>query len=354
MRVLVTGNRGYIGTVLVEMLLEEEFDFVGLDSDLYRECSFGDFSDVPTIEKDVRDVEASDLEGVDAVAHLAGLSNDPLGDLDPTLTDEINHRATVRLAALSKEVGIQRFVFSSSCSTYGASGNDFIDENGEFNPVTPYGVSKVDAERGLSELSDSSFSPTFLRNATAYGVSPRLRFDLVVNNLVAWGIATGKILLKSDGTPWRPIVHIRDISRAFISVLKAPLELVHNEAFNVGSTDENYQIGELAELVQQVVPDCTVTFADGAGPDKRCYRVNCDRIRKTLPDFETEWTARRGVQELFDAYRGASVRVEDFEGRKYKRIDHIRHLISTGALDTSLRWNRVGSESGVRRTGGQA
>jgi nucleoside-diphosphate-sugar epimerase len=339
MRVLVTGHLGYIGTVMAPMLLAEGYDVVGLDSDLYRDCTFGDgLKGVPEIKKDIRDVEASDLEGFDAVIHLAGLSNDPLGNLNPALTYEINHVASVRLAQLAKDVGVQRFVFSSSCSNYGAGGENLLNEEAAFNPVTPYGISKVLVERDVAKLADSNFSPTFLRNATAYGVSPRLRFDLVLNNLVAWAFTTGQVYIKSDGTPWRPIVHIEDISRAFIAVLRAPRELVHNQAFNVGRNEDNYRIRELAEIVKESVPGCTIEYAKDAGPDKRCYRVDSNKLVRTLPEFKPQWNARRGAQQLHEAYKNIGLRLEDFEGPRYKRIDHIKNLISDGRLDETLRW----------------
>ncbi len=339
MRVLVTGNLGYIGTVLTPMLVNEGMDVVGLDSDLYRHCTFGaDIPDVPTIIKDVRDVELSDVEGFDAVCHLAGLSNDPLGDLNPNLTFEINHLASVRLAELCKQAGVGRFIFSSSCSNYGAAGDDMLNEDSRFNPVTPYGESKVFVERDVSQLADGSFSPVFLRNATAYGVSPRLRFDLVVNNLTAWAVTTGKVMMKSDGSPWRPIVHIEDISRAFLAVLKAPREKIHNRAFNVGRTDENLRVRDIANLVGEIVPECQVAFADGASPDARNYRVNCDLIAKELSDFVPQWTARKGVEECYQAYKKHGVTLEEFEGSKYQRIGYIRSLIASGELDDSLRF----------------
>jgi nucleoside-diphosphate-sugar epimerase len=341
MRVLVTGHQGYIGTVLVSMLLAEGDEVVGLDSDLFRNCTFGDgIAHIPAVEKDIRDVQTSDLEGFEAVLHLAALSNDPLGDLNPELTYEINYRASIHLARLAKEVGVPRFIFSSSCSNYGAAGEKTIDENGDFNPVTPYGKSKVLVEEELNRLADSRFSPIFLRNATAYGVSPRLRFDLVLNNLVAWAYTTGRVHLKSDGTPWRPIVHIEDISRAFVAVLHAPPDLVHNQAFNVGRSDENYRIRELAEIVKETVPGCRIDYAQGAGPDKRCYRVNCSKLARRVPEFRPQWNARRGARQLYEAYRKIGVTLEEFEGPRFKRVDHIKRLLDSGELDSTLRWRR--------------
>ena len=338
MRVLVTGHKGYIGTVLVPMLLERGYDVVGYDSDLYERCTFGEgLVEVPEILKDIRDVEARDLEGIDAVLHLAGLSNDPLGDLNPDLTFDINHKASVKLAKLAKEAGIQRFVFSSSCSNYGAAGDNMIDESGANNPVTPYGESKVLVEQDVAKLADDSFSPTYLRNATAYGVSPRLRFDLVLNNLVAWAFTTKLVFLKSDGTPWRPIVHIGDISLAFIAALQAPIDVVHNTAFNIGRTDQNYRIRELADIVAATVPDCRVEYAEDAGPDLRCYRVNCDKALNELPDFKPVWDAEKGARELYDAYIKHGITLEEFEGQRYKRIDHIKLAIEEGRIDNNLR-----------------
>jgi len=343
MKVLVTGHRGYIGTVLVPMLQNEGYVVVGLDSDLYRNCTFGEPlpSDVPSIIKDVRDVDEHDLEGFDAVLHLAGLSNDPLGDLNPELTKEINYRASVRLAELAKNAGVSRFVFSSSCSNYGAGGSDFLDETSELRPVTPYGESKVLVEKDVTELADDHFSPVFLRNATAYGASPRIRFDLVLNNLVAWAYTTGQVYLKSDGTPWRPIVHIEDISRAFLAALKAPKELIHNNTFNVGRTSENYRIREIAEIVKETVPGSRIEFSEQSGPDKRNYRVNCDKIEHMLPDYKPQWTARKGAQQLYETYQKTGVRLEDFEGPKYRRITHIKGLIASGKLGEDLRWKKL-------------
>jgi len=345
MRILITGHKGYIGTVMAPLIADAGHEVAGLDSDLFEQCTFGDAPrEFPSIRKDLRDVEAADLRGFDAVIHLAGLSNDPLGNLNPDLTYEINYHASVRLARLAKEAGVKRYLFSSSCSTYGAAGDKILDETAEFNPVTPYGRSKVLVEREVAQLAGPEFSPVFLRNATAYGVSPRLRFDLVLNNLTAWALTTGRVFIKSDGTPWRPIVHIEDISRAFLAALEAPRELIHNQAFNVGRSDENYQIRDLAEIVKEAVPNCTIEFAADAAPDKRCYRADFSRIAKTLPAFQPKWDARRGARELYEAYKEADLRVEDFEGARYKRIDHIQGLLASGRLNSDLRWQAVESE----------
>ena len=326
------------------MLLAAKHEVTGLDSNLFGRCTFGEgLREIPTIRKDVRDVTVRDVEGFDAILHLAGLSNDPLGDLNADLTYEINHLASVRLAEFAKQAGVNRFVFSSSCSNYGAGGEDLLNESSPFNPVTPYGISKVRVEQDVAKLASDRFSPTFLRNATAFGVSPRLRFDLVLNNLVAWAYATGQVFIKSDGTPWRPIVHIEDISRAFLAALEAPIDLIHNEAFNVGRNEDNYRVRELAEIVKETVPGTEIEYAADAGPDKRCYRVDCSKIRRVLPSFEPQWNARRGAQELYRTYQKIGLTVDEFEGIRYKRIAHIRALIAEGAIDENLRWQKQAS-----------
>ncbi len=345
-RVLVTGHDGYIGTVLVPMLQEAGLDVVGLDSGLFHDCSFGiQPSPPPAIEMDIRDVGVDELRGFDAVVHLAAISNDPLGDLNPGGTLAINHRATVSVAEAAKAAGVDRFVFSSSCSLYGAQGDEYIDEDASFNPVTPYGESKVLSEAGLSALADDDFSPTFLRNATAYGVSPRLRGDLVVNNLTGFAFTTGKVFLKSDGTSWRPLVHIEDISRAILSVLEADRDVIHDQAFNVGATEENYQIRDVAKLVSEIVPNSEVTLSDQAFNDIRNYRVTCEKLATTLPSARPQWTVRKGIEELYEAFGQYGLTLDDLEGPRYMRIRHVNGLVDQGLLDIDLRW--TGSRSGA-------
>lgn len=340
MRILVTGHLGYIGVVLTPMLLSRGHDVVGLDTDLYRRCTFesgGPIARVPNIDRDIRDVDAGDLEGFAAVIHLAGLSNDPLGDLDPELTMEINHRASVRLAELSKRAGVPRFIFSSSCSNYGAAGDDLLDEQAAFNPVTPYGKSKVLVERDVAALTDDRFSPVFLRNATACGVSARLRFDLVLNNLTAWAYTTGKVFIKSDGTPWRPIVHVQDIARAFAAVAEAPRDKVHAQAYNICASTENYRVRDLAQIVQREIPGSTVEFAQDASPDKRNYRVSGAKFAEAFPEHAPRWTAERTAAELHRAFGRAGLEAGEFEGPRYKRVAHLKMLLEQGLLNPSFR-----------------
>jgi nucleoside-diphosphate-sugar epimerase len=339
MRVLVTGHKGFIGSVMVPLLQQADIDVVGMDTDYYRDCTFGPAAaDIPEIHRDIRDAQPGDVAGFDAIVHLAALSNDPLGDLDAELTYNINHRATVLLAELARTTGVPRFVFSSSCSNYGAGGDGLLDESAAFNPQTPYGISKVRAEEALLELATDDFSPVLLRSATAYGVSPRLRCDIVLNNLTAWAVATGKVLIKSDGTAWRPIVHVEDISAAFIAALKAPREAVHGEAFNVARLNENYRIRDLAEIVEQTVPGCVIEFAGDASHDSRDYRVDASKIARVLPEFTPRWDAKAGAEQLYQAFKELSMSLDDFEGWRFRRIGQIKKLMDSGELSADLRW----------------
>lgn len=340
MRVLLTGHDGYIGAVMSQALLDEGHEVVGLDSHLFEECSFGDYrSPIASLRRDIRDVENQDVEGFDALIHLAAISNDPLGNLNPDCTYDINHRASVRLARIAKESGVSRFLYSSSCSVYGAASPDeVLTEAAEFSPVTPYAESKVLVEADVKELADDDFSPTYMRNATVYGVSPKLRGDLAVNNLAGWAFTTGQVHLKSDGTPWRPLVHVEDVCHAFARALVAPRETIHNEAFNVGRSTENYRISEVAEIVHDAVGGSQITVEPGAGPDPRCYRVDFGKIERELPGFDPKWTVARGVAQLLEAYRQIGLEQADLEGDRYLRIKHISRLMADGLIDSDLRW----------------
>jgi nucleoside-diphosphate-sugar epimerase len=341
MRVLVTGHNGYIGAVMTPFLRAAGHEIVGLDTYFYESCTLPITEDnhVPSLRKDIRDVTPADLEGFDAVAHLAALCNDPLGDMNPELTHEINYHASVRLGEAAKKAGVERFIYASSCSLYGAaSADEILTEDAPFNPLTPYALSKIRTEQAVSQLADESFSPVFMRNATAYGLSPRLRADIVLNNLVCWAHTTGRVRIMSDGSPWRPIVHIEDISRAFAAALTAPREAIHNQAFNVGVNDENYQVRQIAEFVRETVPGCQIEYAGQTGPDPRNYRVDFSKITHTLPEFQPQWDARRGARELHEAFQRVGLTQEDFQGRKFTRLKQLSHLLDLGLLDESLRW----------------
>lgn len=342
MRVLVTGHHGYIGSVLAPFLAAAGHEVVGLDTFFYRGCDLRAAEDVPALELDVRDVGPAVLEGFDAIVHLAALSNDPLGDLDPRWTYDINRDGTVSLARAAKEAGVERFVFASSCSMYGAAAVDApLDESAPLRPLTPYAESKVQAEEELRELAGDGFAPVAMRNATVYGASPRLRLDIVLNNLVAWAHTTGAIRLQSDGTPWRPLVHVEDVARAALALLEAPAGEIAGESFNIGSAEQNYRIRELADITQQRFPDCEVTFAEGASPDPRSYRVDFSKFASAFPDCTFEWTAERGVAELAAAYADAGLTLEDFEGHRFIRLNQLRRLLDGGELDGELRWARA-------------
>lgn len=337
----MTGHHGYIGSVMFAHLREAGHDVDGLDTFLYLGCNFGDRPEEPEADSpsvDVRNVEADSLSGYDAVIHLAALSNDSLGNLDPELTYEVNHRASTRLARMAREAGVQRFLFASSCSLYGRAGTRMLDESADFNPVTPYGESKVRTEADLSALAGENFSPTCMRNATVYGVSPRLRTDIVVNNLVGLAHVTGEILLTSDGSPWRPLVHVEDVCRAFRAVLEAPREAVHDEAFNVGRSDENYQIRQVAEIVAEALPGTEIALSDDASPDPRDYRVDCSKLEASFPAHRPRWTVPEGVEELRDAFREHGLSADDLRHR-YVRLERIDRLQDEGLLDDQLRWS---------------
>lgn len=341
MRILVTGQLGYIGTILTPMLLKHGHEVVGMDSDLYARCTFGDSSaipSVPNIPKDVRDATVADLKGFDTVIHLAALSNDPLGNFNPPATDEINRGAAVRLAEISREAGVRHYIFSSTCSNYGVAGNDFLDETSPFNPYTPYAKAKVAAEQQIMPMNSDRFSVSITRSATVFGLSPRIRWDLVLNNLTAYAHCTGRIYMKSDGTPWRAIVHVEDVAAAFVAIAEAPREAVHGQAFNVGRTQENYRVREIAEIVLKTVPGSRIEYAPDARPDPRCYRVNCDRILKAIPSYQPHWTAEQAVRQVYEGIKRHGLTVEQFEGAHYARLPHVKQLIAEGKLNDRFRW----------------
>jgi nucleoside-diphosphate-sugar epimerase len=348
MRVLITGHRGYIGAVTAPLVAAAGHDVVGLDSGLYDECGVPDPSLCETRRADVRDVTATDLAGIDAVIHLAALCNDPLGDVDPALTFAINHLASVRLATLARDGGVRRFIFASSCSMYGANGtDDLLTEDAPLRPLTAYAESKVRVEEALTALADSSFSPVYLRNATAYGWSPRLRGDVVVNNLVGWAHTAGRVRLMSDGSPWRPLVHVEDIARACVACLEAPTSTIHNQAFNIGTTGENYRVRDVAEIVRETVPGATVEYAAGSSPDPRDYRVDFTKVQIQLPDFKPRWRVPDGARQVYEGLKGNGVTHAAFTGWPFTRLSQIRRLRESGALDADLRWTATPAAVGV-------
>jgi nucleoside-diphosphate-sugar epimerase len=348
MRVLVTGNDGYIGSLLAPYLAELGHDVVGVDTGYYRDACLYETTDapLPTLRKDIRLLTEEDFEGVDAVVHMGELSNDPLSQFAEEATYAINHAGSLHVAALAKAAGVSRFVYTSSCSVYGAAVEDFVDEESPLRPQTTYAVCKQLVERDVSATADDAFSPTFLRNATAYGASPRMRFDLVLNNLSGLAWTTREIRLESDGAPWRPLVHVLDIARAVACVLEAPREQVHDHVLNVGDSGGNYQIGEIAEIVSQVFPDCEVTVA-GRGPDARSYRVSFAKIREILPEFVCQWNAELGAKQLFDVFSLVDLDEIAFRSRDYTRLKQIQHLLSTDQIDDTFLWRRAARAAAV-------
>jgi len=347
-RILVTGHHGYIGSIVAAVLADAGHDVTGTDTFFYEGCDLGgDERAIHEVRADLRDLGSDDLAGYEAVVHLAALSNDPLGALDSSLTAKINFRATIDLARKAREAGIGRFIFASSCSMYGAAGEELVTEEAPLRPLTAYAESKVRSEEGLAALADATFAPVFMRNATAYGRSPRLRFDVVLNNLAGWAYTTKRIRIQSDGTPWRPIVHVRDIADATLALLAAPADAIRGEAFNIGANAENYEVRELAEIVRRTVPGCVIEYAKGAGPDPRSYRVDFSKFASAFPSFRTRWTAELGARELRAAFEEVALTFEEFEGDKYTRLARLQLLLRQDRLDANLRW--VGAPSAAGR-----
>jgi len=339
-KILVTGNNGFIGTILVKLLVEKGYEVFGIDTNYFDEdCNLYPYkNDIMDIKKDVRNIAKEDLKDVYAVCHLAALSNDPIGELDPDLTYDINYHASVRLAKLAKKLGVTKFIYSSSCSLYGIAGEEAITEEAEFNPVTAYAKSKVLTEKSILPLSDSDFSVTTLRNATAYGISPKLRVDLVVNNLVGWALTTGQIKILSDGTPWRPLIHAEDIARAFIAVIEAPKEVIKGEAFNVGKNSENYQVKDIATMIKAVLPDCEIIITGEHGPDSRTYKVNFDKIGRMLQGFDPQWNLKKGIEQIVNYYKQYGMSSNKFNDRYFIRLKQIKYLVDKGLVDSTLYW----------------
>jgi len=340
MKVLVTGTEGYLGCLLAPLLMDRGFDVVGVDTGFYKVGWLynGTNKTAKTLNKDIRHITAEDLEGVEAVVHMAELSNDPTGQLSPNITYDINHKGSVRLAELSKQAGVRRFVYMSSCSVYGVASADVVTEETPVNPQTAYAECKTLVERDVKPMADDNFSPTFMRNATAFGASPRMRFDIVLNNLSGLAWTTKEIKMTSDGTPWRPLVHALDIAKSIICVLEAPRDIVHNQVFNVGDTANNYQVKEIAEIVAETFPGCALSFGDN-GSDNRSYRVSFEKINTQLPGFKCEWNARRGAEQLYKVFSQIDMTKEVFEARGFTRLKQLEYLIRTQQIDKDFFWS---------------
>ncbi len=338
-RILITGSNGYIGSVMAPWFQNQGYDVVGLDTGYFAQCTLvPDVANIPTINRDIRDITAQELEGYDAIIHLAALSNDPIGNLNEAWTREINLQGTVHLAVAAKQAGVPRFILSSSCIMYGMSEAAVVDETAPLAPRTEYARSKADAEVALSHLADDRFSPTFCRNGTIYGLSPRMRFDTVLNNLMGEAFTTGEVVIHSDGTPWRPVVHVQDVARAFQAVLEAPRDLIHNQAFNTGADDLNHQIRELGQIVAETLPGCRLSIVPRAGADQRTYKADFSKFKRTFQDFRFLWTVRDGATELRTAFERSGLTHAQFTDKRFTRLNWLRHLLDDGMLHGSLRW----------------
>jgi nucleoside-diphosphate-sugar epimerase len=339
-RVLITGHKGYIGSVMAPYFVQAGYDVAGIDMGYFSRCTLvPDRLEIPSMQKDLRELELDDLKGFDAVVHLAALSNDPIGNLNEKWTEEINFHATVRLAELAKAAGVERFLFSSSCIMYGMSEAAVVTEESPLDPKTEYARSKVKSERAITALADNRFSPTFMRNGTVYGVSPRMRFDTVFNDLTGAAVSTGKVTLYSDGKPWRPVVHVEDVARAFLAALQAPIADVWNQAFNTGANHLNHQIFELAEIVSDTVPGCKLEILAQAGADQRTYKADFGKFARAFPNFAFNWTAKEGARELYETFKAIGLTYDNFVDKRFTRLKWLCHLIDTGQLDGSLRWS---------------
>lgn len=347
MKILVTGTEGYIGSLLAPILMQRGHEVIGVDTGFYKVGWLynGTNLTAKTLNKDLRHITADDIQGVEAVVHLAELSNDPAGQLSPNITYDINHKGSVRLANLAKAAGVRRFVYTSSCSVYGFATEDYVTEESAVNPQTAYATCKTLVEQDVKPLADDSFSPTFLRNATAYGASPRMRFDIVLNNLAGFAWTIKEIKMTSDGSPWRPLVHVLDICKAIVCTLEAPRDIVHNQVFNVGDTTSNYQVKEIAQIVAEVFKGCQLSFGESSA-DNRSYRVSFEKINQTLPGFKCEWNAPRGAQQLFDVFSQIDMSEDTFLFRGFTRLKQLEYLIRTQQIDKSFFWTQDLSQSG--------